>query len=128
MVERKNRTLTDMVRTMLEEYKTLDRFWVEAVNMTCYAINWLYVHRILKKTSCKLLTGKTLNVSYFTVFGSKSFILVKKGRNTKFAPKALEGFLLGYGSNTRAYRVFNKSTRSVEVFLTLCLMRLMALK
>jgi hypothetical protein len=38
-----------MVRTMLEEYKTLDRFWVEAVNMTCYAINWLYVHRILKK-------------------------------------------------------------------------------
>jgi hypothetical protein len=81
-----------------------------------------------KKTSCKLLTGKTLNVSYFTVFGSKSFILVKKGRNTKFAPKALEGFLLGYGSNTRAYRVFNKSTRSVEVFLTLCLMRLMALK
>jgi hypothetical protein len=68
-----------------------------------------------QKTSCKILTGKTLNVSYFTVFWSKSFILVKKGRNSKLAPKALEGFLLGYGSNTRAYRVFNKSTSSVEV-------------
>jgi hypothetical protein len=37
------------------------------------------------------------------------------GRKSKFAPKAVEGFLLGYDSNTRAYRVFNKSTRLVEV-------------
>jgi hypothetical protein len=40
---------------------------------------------------------------------------VKKGRNSKFAPKAIEGFLLGYDSNTRAYRVFNKSSGLVEV-------------
>jgi hypothetical protein len=38
-----------------------------------------------------------------------------KGRKSKFVPKAVEGFLLGYDSNTRAYRVFNKSTRLVEV-------------
>jgi hypothetical protein len=30
-------------------------------------------------------------------------------------PKAVEGFLLGYDSNTRAYRVFNKSSGLVEV-------------
>jgi hypothetical protein len=41
--------------------------------------------------------------------------LVKKGRNSKFAPKAVEGFLLGYDSNTNAYRVFNKSLGLVEV-------------
>jgi hypothetical protein len=72
-------------------------------------------HRILKKTSYELLTGKKPNVSYFRVFGSKCFILVKRGRKSKFAPKAVEGFLLGYDSNTRAYRVFNKSTGLVEV-------------
>jgi hypothetical protein len=33
----------------------------------------------------------------------------------KFAPKVVEGFLLGYGSNTKAYKVFNKSSGSVEV-------------
>jgi hypothetical protein len=100
---------------MLDEYKTLDRFWAEAINTTCYSINWLYLHRILKKTSYELLTGKKPNVSYFRVFGSKCFILIKRGRNSKFAPKAVEGFLLGYDSNTRAYRVFNKSTGLVEV-------------
>jgi hypothetical protein len=115
VVERKNRTLLDMARTMLDEYKTSDRFWAEAVNTACYAINRLYLHRILKKTSYELLTGKKPNVSYFKVFGSKCFILVKRGRKSKFAPKVVEGFLLGYDSNTRAYRVFNKSSGLVDV-------------
>jgi hypothetical protein len=81
----------------------------------CYSINRLYLHGILKKTSYELLTGKKPNVSYFRVFGSKCFILIKRGRKSKFAPKAVEGFLLGYDSNTRAYRVFNKTTGLVEV-------------
>jgi hypothetical protein len=66
-------------------------------------------------TPYELLTGKKPNVSYFRVFGSKCLILIKRGRNSKFAPKAVEGFLLGYDSNTRAYRVFSKSTGLVEV-------------
>jgi hypothetical protein len=115
VVERKNRTLLDMARTMLDEYKTPDRFWAEATNTACYSINRLYLHQILKKISYELLTGKKPKVSYFRVFGSKYFILIKIGRNSKFAPKAVEGFLLGYDSNTRAYRVFNKSTGLVEV-------------
>jgi hypothetical protein len=115
VVERKNRTLLDMVRTMLDEYKTLHWFWAEAINTACYSINRLYLHRILKKISYELFTGKRPNVSYFRVFGSKCFILIKRGRNSKFAPKAVEGFLLGYDSNTREYRVFNKSTGLVEV-------------
>jgi hypothetical protein len=115
VVERKNRTLLDMARTMLDEYKTPDWFWAEAINTACYSINRLYLHRILKKTSYELLTGKKPNVSYFRVFGSKCFIFIKRGRKSKFAPNAVEGFLLGYDSNTRAYRVFNKFTGLVEV-------------
>ena len=115
VVERKNRTLIDMARTMLGEFKTPECFWTEAVNTACHAINRVYLHRLLKKTSYELLTGNKPNVSYFRVFGSKCYILVKKGRNSKFAPKAVEGFLLGYDSNTKAYRVFNKSSGLVEV-------------
>jgi transposase InsO family protein len=51
VVERKNITLLDMSRTMLDEYKALDQFWAEAINTACYSINRLYLHRILKKTT-----------------------------------------------------------------------------
>ena len=44
VVERKNRTQLDMARTMLDEYKTHDRFWAEAINTACYSINRLYLH------------------------------------------------------------------------------------
>jgi transposase InsO family protein len=57
VVERKNRTLIDMARMMLGEFKTPERFWSEAVNTTCHTINRLYLPRLLKKTSYDLLTG-----------------------------------------------------------------------
>jgi transposase InsO family protein len=44
VVERKNRTLLDMARTMLDEYNTPDQFWAEAINTACYSINRLYLH------------------------------------------------------------------------------------
>jgi transposase InsO family protein len=44
VVERKNITLLHMARTMLDEYKTQDRFWEEAINTACYSINRLYLH------------------------------------------------------------------------------------
>jgi transposase InsO family protein len=73
VVERKNRTLIDMARTMLGEFKTPERFWLEAVNTAYHTINQVYLHRLLKKTSYELLTGNKPNVSYFRVFGSKCY-------------------------------------------------------
>jgi hypothetical protein len=59
------KTIKEMARTILDEYKTSDWFWVEAVNTTCYATNRLYLHKLLKKTSYELLTGKKPSLSYF---------------------------------------------------------------
>jgi hypothetical protein len=115
IVERKNRNLIEAARTMLDEYKVSDQFWAEAINTTCHAINRLYLHKILNKTVYELLLGKKPHVSYFRVFGSKCFILNKKPKNSKFAPKVDEGFLLGYASNALGYRVFNKPSGCVEV-------------
>jgi transposase InsO family protein len=65
VAKRKNRTLIEMARTMLDEYKTLDRFGVEAINTACHPTNRLYLHKLLKKTSYELLIGNKPNVSYF---------------------------------------------------------------
>jgi hypothetical protein len=68
----------------------------------------------LKKTSYELLTGKKPSVSYFRVFGSKCYVLQKRSKSSKFAPKVYEGFLLGYDSNSHAYRVFNNDSGCIE--------------
>nr|ABA98062.2 retrotransposon protein, putative, Ty1-copia subclass [Oryza sativa Japonica Group] len=59
IVERKNRTLIEAARSMLDEYKTSDIFWAEVGSTACHAINRLYLHKILKKTSYELLSVKT---------------------------------------------------------------------
>jgi hypothetical protein len=70
VVERKNRTLIDMARMMLGEFKTPERFWSEAVNTACHAINRLYLYRLLKKTSYELLTGKNPTFLTFVYLGA----------------------------------------------------------
>ena len=94
--------------------KTPDIFWAEAINTACHAINRLYIHKYLGKTSYKIITGNKPKVHYFRVFGCKCYILNKKAKSSKFALKIDEGFLLGYGTNEHAYRVFNKTTGVVE--------------
>jgi hypothetical protein len=114
-VERKNRTLIEAARTMLDEYKTSDSFWAEAINTASHAINRLYLHKLRHKTAYELLTSKKPNVSYFRVFGCKCFILIKKPKSSKFASKVDEGIFLGYASNAHGYRVLNKITGCVAV-------------
>jgi transposase InsO family protein len=39
VVERKNRTLVEMARTILDEHRTPRHFWAEAINTACYILN-----------------------------------------------------------------------------------------
>src|SRR3954466_6456635 len=118
IVERKNRTLVEMARTMLDEYKTPRHFWIEAIDTACHIINRVYLHKFFKKTTYELLTDKKPNVSYFKVFGAKCWIR-DPHHNSKFAPKAHEGFMLGYGKDSHTYRVFknvlHKIVETVDV-------------
>jgi hypothetical protein len=57
VVERKNRTLCEMARTMLDEHRTPRRYWAEAVNTTCYVSNRIYLRVLKKKTCYELMHG-----------------------------------------------------------------------
>ena len=63
LVERKNRTLIDMARSMLSEYNVLDSFLGEAINTACHASNRFYCHRFRNKTPYEFLIGRKPNLS-----------------------------------------------------------------
>ena len=54
VVERKNRTLVEMARTMLYEYNLPLYFWAEAINTSCYISNRVFKRQILNKPSYEL--------------------------------------------------------------------------
>jgi hypothetical protein len=114
IVERNNRTPIDMARSMLAEYNVSDSYWAEAINTACHSSNRLYCHKLLKKTPYELLIGRKPNISYFRVFGCKCYVLRIGSWLSKFEKKCDEGFLLGYSSNSKAYRVFNKTHGIIE--------------
>jgi hypothetical protein len=86
----------------------------QAINTTCIASNRLYCHKLLKKTPYELLIGRKPNISYFRVFGCIFYILRNGSWLSKFKKKYDEGFLLRYSSNSKAYRVFNKTHGIME--------------
>ncbi|KAK1680163.1 hypothetical protein QYE76_041011 [Lolium multiflorum] len=107
VAERKNRTLMDMARSMMAEYKSRYNFWAEAISTACHSSNRLYLRKGLNKTPYEILTGNKPNISYFKVFGCKCFYKIKGVRLSKFAPKALEGIFVGYGAESHTYRIFD---------------------
>ncbi|KAK1607359.1 hypothetical protein QYE76_031032 [Lolium multiflorum] len=92
VAERKNRTLMDMARSMMAEYKSRYNFWAEAISTACHSSNRLYLRKGLNKTPYEILTGNKPNISYFKVFGS------------------LEGIFVGYGAESHTYRIFDVSS------------------
>ena len=113
VVERKNRTLITLARTMLDEYNTPEALWAEAINTTCYASNRLFHQKFLGKTPYELLNGKKPDVS-FRVFGYKCYIYKKRQHLGKFQRHCDISFLVGYLSKSKAYRVLNHATGLVE--------------
>ena len=68
VVERKNRVIQEMARTMLHNKDVARNLWGEAVNTTCHTINRVYFRLGIKKTPYELWKGRKLNVKYFRIF------------------------------------------------------------
>jgi len=114
VVERKNRTLQEMARTMIHENNLAKHFWAEAVNTTCYVQNRIYIRPILEKTTYELFKGRRPNISYFHQFGCICYILNTKLYLKKFDAMAQRGIFLGYSKRSKAYIVYNSETLCVE--------------
>ncbi|GJU18443.1 putative ribonuclease H-like domain-containing protein [Tanacetum coccineum] len=71
------------------------------------------------KTPYTLLTGKTPSISHFKPFGCHVTILNTSDHLGKFNGKADEGYLVGYSTSNRAYRVYNMANKRVEETINL---------
>jgi len=104
-----------MARTMFCNKNLPNYFWAEAVDTACHILNKVSIRPILKKSPYELYKRRKPNISHFHVFGSICYIL-NNGKESlgKFDAKIDEEIFVGYLSQSKGYRVFNKRTLVVE--------------
>jgi hypothetical protein len=97
---------------MLDEHRTLRRFWADTISTACYISNQIFLRSILYLTPFELCFGRKPSVSHLRHFGCMCFVL-KRGNLDKFESRSSDGILLGYTSHGRSYRVFNLEINTV---------------
>ncbi|KAJ9546486.1 LOW QUALITY PROTEIN: hypothetical protein OSB04_019029 [Centaurea solstitialis] len=104
VVQRKNRTIVEAARTMLNASGLPLTFWAEAVSTACYTQNRSLVVKRFEKTPSHLMYNKRPNIKFFHVFGCKCFVLNDREPVGKFDPKGDSAIFIGYAWDTVAYK------------------------
>jgi transposase InsO family protein len=96
VVERKNKSVQEMSRTMLNDSKLSDIFWGKAVHTYFHILNKGLIRRNSDNTPYELWKGRLANVKHYRVFGRKCYIKRENNNIGKFDSRVDEGIFFGY--------------------------------
>ncbi|GKC45423.1 retrovirus-related pol polyprotein from transposon TNT 1-94 [Tanacetum coccineum] len=113
VVERRNRTLVEVARTMLIYAKAPLFLWAEAVATACYTQNRSIIRRRHGKTPYELLHDRKPDLSYLYVFGALCYPNNDSENLGKLQAKADIGIFIGYAPKKKAYRIYNRRTQKI---------------
>nr|GEW48568.1 retrovirus-related Pol polyprotein from transposon TNT 1-94 [Tanacetum cinerariifolium] len=127
VVERRNRTLVEVSRTMLIFSYALLFLWGEVIATVCYTQNRSIIHRRFNKTPYKLINGKKSDISFIHVFRALCYPKNDHGDIRKLGTKGDIGFFIGYSANSYTYRVYNQRTRKMMEMMNVTFDELLAM-
>lgn len=113
VAERANRTVVEMARCMILHAGVPEYLWAEAVNTAVYIRNRCPTKVLKDITPYEAWSGKKPIVSHFRTFGCKAFMLEKRSGRSKFKAKSTECIMVGYSSESKAYRVYEPKSRQI---------------
>ncbi|WKA06778.1 hypothetical protein VitviT2T_024662 [Vitis vinifera] len=115
VAERKNRTIMNMVRSMLSEKQVPKNFWPEAVNWTTHVLNRSPTLAVKGVTPEEAWSGVKPNVDYFRVFGCIGHVLVPDNKRKKLDDKSFQCVLLGVSEESKAYKLYDPVSKKIVV-------------
>nr|GEX37876.1 integrase, catalytic region, zinc finger, CCHC-type, peptidase aspartic, catalytic [Tanacetum cinerariifolium] len=113
VVERRNCTLVEAARTMLSAAKVSLFFWAEVIATTCFTQNHSLVIPRLEKKPYQIINDWKRSFKFFYLFGSLCYIVGDGDNLDKMKEKGDACSFVGYSTQSRAYRVYNKRTRVI---------------
>ncbi|GJY10661.1 retrovirus-related pol polyprotein from transposon TNT 1-94 [Tanacetum coccineum] len=113
VVERRNRTLVEAARTMLSASKLPLFFWSEAIATACYIQNRSIIILAHEKTAYHIINDMKPLIKHLYIFGCTCY-LTKDGENLdRMKEKGDPCILVGYSTQSKGYRVYNKRTHLI---------------
>ncbi|GJX59139.1 retrotransposon protein, putative, ty1-copia subclass [Tanacetum coccineum] len=113
--ERRNRTLLDMVRSMMSQTTLPKSFWDYALETAARILNMVPTKKV-DKTPYEIWHGQAPKLSYLRVWGCEAF--VKHDTLTKpdkLDPRSFKCIFIGYPKETMGYSFYNPSENKVFV-------------
>lgn len=115
VAERFNRTVVEKIRCMLSDAKLPKQFWAEALSTAVFIVNRIPRRDKAGITPEEIWSKVKPDLSIMRVFGCTAMAHVPKISRKKLDDKAVECYFLGYSNESKAYRLYNKSTRKVII-------------
>ncbi|GJY32319.1 retrovirus-related pol polyprotein from transposon TNT 1-94 [Tanacetum coccineum] len=113
VVERRNRTLIEAARMMLSAFKLPLFFWAEAITTTCYTQNRSIIIPTHEKIVYHIINDMKPSIRHLHIFDCTCY-LTRDGENLdKIKEKGDPCILVGYSTQSKGYRVYNKRTRLI---------------
>ena len=110
--ERVGGTLAAMFMCMLADSGLPTFLWGELMFMAAYVRNRAPHSALNMQSPYKMVKGTDTDIRILRVIGARAFVYIE--RRTKNLPlEAVEGWLVGYSSNSKSYRVYNPVTRCI---------------
>lgn len=115
IVERRNRTLLEMTRSILKHMEVPNFLWGEAVRHATYLINRIATRTLNHMTPYESYKGRKPNVEHIRVFGCVGYAKVTTPHLRKLDDRSRALVHLGTEPGTKAYRLLEPSSRKIIV-------------
>ena len=113
IVERHNKTLIEMSRSMMEHSQLPLTFWGEALTIANYLLNKVNT-KSKDLTPYEYWIGHKPDLSNLRVWGCKAHVLIPKPLRDKLKGKTWECKFIGYVQNGSGYRFYNQEKGLIE--------------
>jgi len=110
--ERRNRTLLDMVRSMMRHAELPNSLWGYTLLTVAYTLNRV-PSKAVEKTPYEIWNARIPNVGHLKVWGCKAYI--RRLMSTKLEQRSDKCFFVGYPKETRGYYFHKPSEGTIVV-------------
>lgn len=115
VAEWKNRTVMNMVRSLLIENGVPKMFWAEAVNWAFYILNRCPTSSIKDMTPEEAWSGTKPFVKFYKVFGSLAHAHVPDARRTKLESKSRSCVYFRESEESKGYRLYDPVSKDIVI-------------